>query len=77
MASPKLVMEEAPESYKNVTDVVNTCKSKAKGVIGCVNSVLLWYSYHPSSAFVGLDGSIYYACSGLGSINVFYWATNN
>lgn len=25
VASPKLVMEEAPESYKNVTDVVNTC----------------------------------------------------
>lgn len=27
VASPKLVMEEAPESYKNVTDVVNTCES--------------------------------------------------
>ncbi|VDK41929.1 unnamed protein product [Taenia asiatica] len=26
VASPKLVMEEAPESYKNVTDVVNTCQ---------------------------------------------------
>lgn len=26
MASPKLVMEEAPESYKNVTDVVDTCQ---------------------------------------------------
>merc|ERR1719334_557214 len=25
VASPKLVVEEAPESYKNVTDVVNTC----------------------------------------------------
>ncbi|CAD7672193.1 unnamed protein product [Nyctereutes procyonoides] len=25
VASPKVVMEEAPESYKNVTDVVNTC----------------------------------------------------
>lgn len=25
VASPKLVMEEAPESYKNVTDVVNVC----------------------------------------------------
>nr|CAD2185376.1 unnamed protein product [Meloidogyne enterolobii] len=25
VASPKLVMEEAPQSYKNVTDVVNTC----------------------------------------------------
>ena len=25
VASPKLVMEEAPESYKNVTDVVDTC----------------------------------------------------
>lgn len=25
LASPKLVMEEAPESYKNVCDVVNTC----------------------------------------------------
>ncbi|KAK6292277.1 hypothetical protein J4Q44_G00368610 [Coregonus suidteri] len=25
VASPKLVMEEAPESYKNVCDVVNTC----------------------------------------------------
>lgn len=25
IASPKLVMEEAPESYKNVTDVVETC----------------------------------------------------
>jgi len=25
VASPKLVMEEAPESYKNVNDVVNTC----------------------------------------------------
>ncbi|CAB4060564.1 RTCB [Lepeophtheirus salmonis] len=25
VASPKLVMEEAPESYKDVTDVVNTC----------------------------------------------------
>lgn len=25
MASPKLVMEEAPESYKDVDDVVNTC----------------------------------------------------
>jgi len=25
VASPKLVMEEAPESYKNVTDVVDSC----------------------------------------------------
>lgn len=25
VASLKLVMEEAPESYKNVTDVVDTC----------------------------------------------------
>lgn len=25
VASPKLIMEEAPESYKNVHDVVNTC----------------------------------------------------
>jgi len=25
VASPKLIMEEAPDSYKNVTDVVNTC----------------------------------------------------
>lgn len=25
VASPKLVMEEAPESYKNVIDVVETC----------------------------------------------------
>jgi len=25
VASPKLVMEEAPESYKDVTEVVNTC----------------------------------------------------
>jgi len=25
VASPKLVMEEAPESYKNVNDVVDTC----------------------------------------------------
>ncbi|CAF4964657.1 unnamed protein product, partial [Rotaria sp. Silwood1] len=24
-ASPKLVQEEAPDSYKNVTDVVETC----------------------------------------------------
>lgn len=27
VASPKLVMEEAPESYKNVDDVVNTCQA--------------------------------------------------
>lgn len=25
MASPKLVMEEAPESYKDVSEVVDTC----------------------------------------------------
>lgn len=25
VASPKLVMEEAPESYKSVTEVVKTC----------------------------------------------------
>ena len=25
VASPKLVMEEAPESYKDVNEVVNTC----------------------------------------------------
>ena len=25
LASPKLIMEEAPESYKDVTNVVNTC----------------------------------------------------
>lgn len=25
VASPKLVMEEAPDSYKDVTDVVDTC----------------------------------------------------
>lgn len=25
VASPKLVMEEAPESYKDVTQVVDTC----------------------------------------------------
>ena len=25
VASPKLVMEEAPESYKDVVEVVNTC----------------------------------------------------
>ena len=29
MASPKLVMEEAPESYKDVEDVCNTCGSFA------------------------------------------------
>uniref|UniRef100_A0A8W8LRU5 3'-phosphate/5'-hydroxy nucleic acid ligase n=1 Tax=Magallana gigas TaxID=29159 RepID=A0A8W8LRU5_MAGGI len=29
VASPKLVMEEAPESYKNVTDVVDTCHMEA------------------------------------------------
>ncbi len=28
VASPKLVMEEAPESYKDVTSVVDTCKFK-------------------------------------------------
>ena len=28
MASPKLVMEEAPESYKDVEDVCNTCNFK-------------------------------------------------
>lgn len=27
VASPKLVMEEAPESYKDVNDVVNTCEA--------------------------------------------------
>jgi len=27
VASPKLVMEEAPESYKDVTEVVNTCQA--------------------------------------------------
>jgi tRNA-splicing ligase RtcB len=27
VASPKLVMEEAPESYKDVTQVVETCHS--------------------------------------------------
>lgn len=27
VASPKLVMEEAPESYKDVTEVVDTCKT--------------------------------------------------
>jgi len=26
VATPKLVMEEAPESYKNVCDVVDTCQ---------------------------------------------------
>ena len=26
VASPKLVMEEAPESYKDVTQVVDTCE---------------------------------------------------
>lgn len=25
VASPKLIMEEAPESYKDVNSVVNTC----------------------------------------------------
>lgn len=25
VASPKLVMEESPESYKDVTEVVDTC----------------------------------------------------
>lgn len=28
VASPKLVMEEAPESYKDVTQVVDTCHGK-------------------------------------------------
>ena len=28
VASPKLVMEEAPESYKDVTDVVDTCHAE-------------------------------------------------
>ena len=27
VASPKLVMEEAPESYKDVTAVVDTCQA--------------------------------------------------
>lgn len=27
VASPKLVMEEAPESYKDVSEVVDTCHS--------------------------------------------------
>lgn len=31
MASPKLVMEEAPESYKDVEDVCNTCKFRMVG----------------------------------------------
>lgn len=26
VASPKLVTEEAPESYKNVSDVIDTCQ---------------------------------------------------
>ena len=34
-APPQLVMEEAPESYKNVTDVVNTCH--AAGISRKVN----------------------------------------
>ena len=36
VASPKLVMEEAPESYKNVTDVVNTCKHIEMSLCICV-----------------------------------------
>ena len=27
VASPKLVMEEAPESYKDVSEVVDTCEA--------------------------------------------------
>ena len=30
VASPKLVMEDAPESYKDVTDVINTCHAAGK-----------------------------------------------
>ena len=42
VASPKLVMEEAPESYKNVTDVVDTCKCKShKNIADIVN--ICWY----------------------------------
>jgi tRNA-splicing ligase RtcB (3'-phosphate/5'-hydroxy nucleic acid ligase) len=33
VASPKLVMEEAPESYKNVDDVVDTCLLKRHHVL--------------------------------------------
>lgn len=31
VASPKLVLKEAPESYKNVMDVVNTCHDAGIG----------------------------------------------
>lgn len=43
VASPKLVMEEAPESYKNVTDVVNTCK-----YIMYVCTVFIQFMYYDS-----------------------------
>lgn len=32
VASPKLVMEEAPESYKDVIQVINTCKGDYKSI---------------------------------------------
>ena len=34
VASPKLVMEEAPESYKDVTQVVETCTLEDKRGLG-------------------------------------------
>ena len=34
VASPKLVMEEAPESYKDVTAVVDTCSFAPRSLVG-------------------------------------------
>jgi RNA-splicing ligase RtcB len=42
VASPKLVMEEAPESYKNVTDVVDTCE---------ISPIALLVNYDNDSCF--------------------------
>ena len=61
VASPKLVMEEAPESYKNVTDVVDTCHAAGiskkciklrpiaviKGWLWCLFIVLGQYGRYP------------------------------
>merc|ERR1712048_613919 len=45
VASPKLVMEEAPESYKDVTAVVDTCHAAGLSK-KCIKLKLLLFVHH-------------------------------
>ena len=67
VASPKLVMEEAPESYKDVCAVVDTCHDANNSIIArCHSSTTLMKQYCwcgiPTTRYCVICGRNIYKC---------------